>query len=70
MFNTNKCNWYLHGSHQIKNARFILNNKTLKKTDSLIHLGLPIGSQKHVEEFFSEKFRKVERILFAPFTWL
>ena len=30
-----------------------------------MHLGLPIGNLKHVENFFSDKFRKVERSFYS-----
>ena len=65
VFNINKCNWYQHGTSIIKNPNFLLNQKELIKVNNLVHLGLPIGKQNHVEDFFGEKFRKVERSFYS-----
>ena len=35
------------------------------RVGNLIHLGLPIGNQKHIEEFFCEKFKKVEKSFYS-----
>ena len=68
VFNTNKCNWYLHGKAIIDHPNFKINNDELNKVNSLIHLGLPIGNQKHIEEFFCDKFKKVERSLYTLYS--
>ena len=68
IFNTNKCNWYVHGNFQVSNPKFTLNQIPLKQVDNLIHLGLPIGNQKHVEEFFCENFKKVERSFYSLYS--
>ena len=47
---------------------FFLNQNEIRKVDNLMHLGLPIGNQTHVEEFFCEKFRKVERSLYSLYS--
>ena len=47
VFNTKKCNWYIHGKGAIRNLKFVLNRKKLGKVDGQIHLGLPIGNRKN-----------------------
>jgi hypothetical protein len=68
VFNTSKCNWYVHGKIIIKNPLFLLNQNELRKVNSLIHLGLPIGNQNIVDDFFCEKFRKVERTFYSLYS--
>jgi hypothetical protein len=57
------CNWYLHGRTLKDNLYFILNQNILYKVTNLIHLGLPIGDQQYVDDFFNNKFNKVEKSL-------
>ena len=65
IFNVAKCNWYLHGKSIISDAKFTLNENHIKRVGNLIHLGPPIGNQKHIEEFFCEKFKKVEKSFYS-----
>jgi hypothetical protein len=68
VFNTSKCKWYVHGKNIINNPIFLINQNELIRVNSLTHLGLPIGNQNHVEDFFCEKFRKVERSLYSLYS--
>ena len=61
IFNVNKCNWYIHGISLVKTPNFMINDQLLENVSNLIHLGLPIGNQQHIEDFFNAKFSKVER---------
>jgi hypothetical protein len=68
VFNINKCNWYQHGDRTLNNHEFILNNNKLNRVNNLTHLGLPIGNQIHVENFFSDKFKKVEKSFYSLYS--
>ena len=61
ILNVNKCNWYIHGISLVKTPNFMINDQLLENVSNIIHLGLPIGNQQHIEDFFNAKFRKVER---------
>ena len=61
IFNVNKCNRYIHGISLVKTPNFMINDQLLENVSNIIHLGLPISNQKHVEDFFNAKFRKVEQ---------
>lgn len=65
VFNAKKCNWYVAGNQSYNNPTFKLGSSTLQKVNSLIHLGMPVGSKKYVEEFFCQKFRKGECSLYS-----
>ena len=58
IFNVDKCNWFIHGNYLIDNPNFTLNKLKLNKTNSLIHLGMPIGNQSFVEIFLAKNLRK------------
>jgi hypothetical protein len=44
---------------------FYINNGIIKKVDSCIYLGLPLGSSSFTREFWMNKMKKVERSLFS-----
>jgi hypothetical protein len=46
----------------------LINQNELIKVNSLTHLGLPIGNQNYIEDFFYEKFRKVKRSFYSLYS--
>ncbi len=47
---------------------FELNGEKVPKTNSVIHLGLPIGTSSNINDFMNEKMRKVERAFYSLYT--
>ena len=68
IFNVNKCDWYVHGVSLINYPKLKINDRLLEKVSILTHLGLPIGNQQHVEDFFNWKFNKVERVHYSLYS--
>jgi hypothetical protein len=44
---------------------FKMDDKIIPNVDGLVYLGLPIGNQQFVEDFFNQKFSKVERSMYS-----
>ena len=54
--------WYVHGNGAIKNHKFIIKKNEINRVNNLIHLGLPIRDQTHVENFFVINFGKSKEV--------
>ena len=53
-FNASKSISYSSNGTQLND--FILGSLIIRKSNGFVYLGLPIGNDRYVEEFFSEKF--------------
>lgn len=56
VFNASKSISYSSNGTQLND--FILGSSIIPKSKGFVYLGLPIGNDRYVEEFFSEKFKK------------
>ena len=53
------------GNDLIKNPIIKLGDSIIERVDSLVHLGMPIGKNKFVEDFFCQKFRNEEKSYYS-----
>ena len=65
-FNSSKSEHYITGPREREcKTQFMLNGTAIPRVDSLVYLGLPIGEQAFINDFFASKFSKTERSLYS-----
>jgi hypothetical protein len=65
-FNSKKSEHFVSGPRSSEcKVRYNLNQSTIPRVDGMVYLGLPIGDQQYVDNFFTAKFGKVERSMYS-----
>jgi len=64
-FNSKKSEHLTIGPAKCQKEIFRLDNLVIPTVEGLVYLGLPIGNQKYIDNFFGEKFCKVERSMYS-----
>lgn len=67
-FNTKKSSVSKFGNNYHEDWEFQLNGEIIPKSNNMVYLGLSIGTCSNINDFMSEKMRKVERAFYSLYT--